>query len=402
MGHGAAFSYQHPSEIFSEHAALSGFENNGTRAFDIGQLAGLNRQQWLQMAPVQWPVNAQHPAGCRRMFADGRFFHPDGKARLLPVTPRLPQSAVSPRYPLVLNTGRIRDQWHTMTRTGKAARLMRHLSEPFCEIHPQDAAELGIVDSSLVRLSSPHGWMLARAQCNPGQRRGSVFVPMHWNGQFTAQGRVDSLIPPVVDADSGQPESKHAPVRVSHWPVSWQAEIFIRADVAAPRGIYWSRVAQDGLTHYIMAGQRPVEDWQAWLQRHFSLEGMTLQTAQLAQRGLHLIGWRQGEVQLAFYVRQQAPDLDRPAILSAFELAPSGGPQRLALLAGRGAPGQLAAGTTICSCFGVGENRIIAAIQQGCHSAEALGARLQCGTNCGSCLPELKKLIQQHASQRVA
>jgi assimilatory nitrate reductase catalytic subunit len=151
-----------------------------------------------------------------------------------------------------------------------------------------------------------------------------------------------------------------------------------------------------------MAGQRPVEDWQAWLQRHFSLEGMTLQTAQLAQRGLHLIGWRQGEVQLAFYVRQQAPQLDRPAILSAFELAPSGGPQRLALLAGRGAPGQLAAGTTICSCFGVGENRIIAAIQAGCHSAEALGTRLQCGTNCGSCLPELKKLIQQHASQRVA
>ncbi|MCS4266127.1 nitrate reductase [Serratia sp. BIGb0163] len=402
MGYGTAFGYQHPSEIFSEHAALSGFENNGTRAFDISQLAGWDLQQWLQMAPVQWPVNTRHPVGCRRMFDDGRFFHADGKARLLPVTPRLPQNALSPGYPLVLNTGRIRDQWHTMTRTGKAARLMRHLSEPFCEIHPQDAVELGIADSSLVRLSSPHGWMLARALYHPGQRRGSLFAPMHWNGQFTAQGRVDSLIPPIVDADSGQPESKHAPVRASHWPTSWQAEIFIRAEVAAPKGIYWSRVAQDGLTHYIMAGQRPIEDWQAWLQRHFSLEGMTLQTAQLAQRGLHLIGWRQGEVQLAFYVRQQAPQLDRPAILRAFEQAPTAGAERLALLAGRGAPGQSAAGATICSCFGVGENRIIAAIQAGCHSAEALGARLQCGTNCGSCLPELKKLIQQHASQRVA
>ncbi len=402
MGYGTAFDYQHPAEIFSEHAALSGFENNGTRAFDIGLLAGLDQQQWLQMAPVQWPVNAQYPAGCRQMFSDGHFFHADGKARMLPVTPRLPQNAVSSRYPLVLNTGRIRDQWHTMTRTGKAARLMRHLSEPFCELHPEDAFELGITDRSLVRLSSPHGWMLARAQCNPGQRRGSVFAPMHWNGQFTAQGRVDSLIPPVVDADSGQPESKHAPVRVSHWPVSWQAEIFMRAEAAAPEGIYWSRVAQDGLTHYIMAGQRPVEDWHAWLQRHFTLEGLTLQTAQLAQRGLHLIGWRQGEVQLAFYVHQQAPALDRPAILRAFEQAPTGGPQRLALLAGRGAPGQLAAGTTICSCFGVGENRIIAAIQAGGHSTEALGASLQCGTNCGSCLPELKKLIQRHRCQRVA
>lgn len=402
MGYGAAFGYRHPSEIFSEHAALSGFENHGARAFDIGLLAGLDRQQWRQMKPVQWPVNGQHPDGCRRLFSDGRFFHADGRARLLPVTPRLPQNAVSLRYPLVLNTGRIRDQWHTMTRTGKAARLMRHLSEPFCEIHPEDAVGQGIADRSLVRLSSPYGWMLARAQCNPGQRRGSVFVPMHWNGQFTAQGRVDGLIPPVVDADSGQPESKHAPVRVSPWPVSWQAEIFLRAEIAAPKGIYWSRVAQNGLTHYIMAGQQPVEDWPAWLQQHFMLEGLTVQTAQLAQRGLHLIGWRQGEVQLAFYVRKQAPLLDRAAILSAFEHPPIGGPQRLALLAGRGASGQPAAGATVCSCFGVGENRIIAAIQAGCHSTEALGASLQCGTNCGSCLPELKKLIQQHASQRVA
>ncbi|WBL75013.1 nitrate reductase [Serratia liquefaciens] len=402
MGYGAAFGYRHPCEIFSEHAALSGFENEGARAFDIGLLAGLDRQQWLRMKPVQWPLNAQHPTGCRRLFSEGRFFHADGRARLLPVTPRLPHNAVSSRYPLVLNTGRIRDQWHTMTRTGKAARLMRHLSEPFCEMHPQDAAEQGIIDGSLVRLSSPHSWMLARAQCNPGQRRGSVFVPMHWNGQFTAQGRVDALIPPVVDVDSGQPESKHAPVRVSHWPVSWQAEIFLRTEIAAPKGIYWSRVAQDGLTHYIMAGQQPVEDWQAWLRRHFTLEGLTLQTAQLAQRGLHLLGWRQGEVQLAFYVRSHAPVLDRPAILNAFEQAPASGPQRLALLAGRGAPGEQAAGATICSCFGVGENHIIAAIRAGCHSTQALGASLQCGTNCGSCLPELKKLIQQHASQRVA
>lgn len=96
---------------------------------------------------------------------------------------------------------------------------------------------------------------------------------MHWNGQFTAQGRVDSLIPPVVDVHSGQPESKHAPVRVSLWPTSWQAEIFLRAEVAPPAGIYWSRVAQEGLTHYIMAGQRPVEDWQDWLRRHFPWRG---------------------------------------------------------------------------------------------------------------------------------
>ncbi|HEJ9094113.1 molybdopterin-dependent oxidoreductase [Serratia odorifera] len=402
MGFADAFAYQHPADIFREHAALSGFENHGSRAFDISGLAAYSRQQWYQMPPMQWPINRQHPQGCRRLFADGRFLHADGKARLLPITPRLPHSAPSAQYPLVLNTGRIRDQWHTMTRTGKAARLMRHISEPFCEIHPQDAVPLGIDDGHLVRLSSPHGWMIARAQLSAGQRRGSLFVPMHWNAQFTAQGRVDSLIPPVVDADSGQPESKHAPVRVSRWHSRWQAEIFLRHTAAPPRGVYWSRVTQQSVNHFIMAGQQQIDDWPAWLQQHFGLDGLTLQIAELAQRGFHAIGWRQGEVQLAFYSRRYAPTLDRSAILAAFDHAPHTGPQRLALLGGRSAPGQTAPGATVCSCFGVGENRIIAAIRQGCHSAATLGEQLQCGTNCGSCLPELKKLIQQHATQRVA
>lgn len=402
LGFAEAFAYQHPAEIFREHAALSGFENQGSRAFDISGLAQYDRQQWLQMSPMQWPINAQHPLGCQRLFSDGRFLHPGGKARLLPITPQLPRNAPSPQYPLVLNTGRIRDQWHTMTRTGQAARLMRHISEPFCEIHPQDAAPLGIAEGHLVRLSSPHGWMIARAQVNAGQRQGSVFVPMHWNAQFTAQGRVDSLIPPVVDAHSGQPESKHAPVRVSRWHNRWQAEIFLRRNVAPPAGIYWSRVAQQAVTHFIMAGPQPVEDWPEWLQQRFGLDGLTLQTAHLSQHGFHLIGWRQGEVQLAFYARGCALELDRAAILLAFELPPHSGPQRLALLGGRSAPGQVMEGATVCSCFGVGENRIIGAIQQGCHSTAALGEQLQCGTNCGSCLPELKKLIQQHAAQQVA
>jgi assimilatory nitrate reductase catalytic subunit len=218
---------------------------------------------------------------------------------------------------------------------------------------------------------------------------------MHWNGQFTSQGRVDSLIPPVVDAQSGQPESKHTPVNVSYWPTAWQAEIFLRGEATAPKGIYWSCVTQEGLTHYIMAGQQPMADWLSWLQQHFPLAGVTLQTAHLAQQGFHVIGWREGEIQLAFYVRRRELILDRPAILAAFAQAPDGPRQRLALLAGQAATGQEASGALVCSCFGVDENRIIAAIQQGCHSTQALGEKLQCGTNCGSCLPELKTLIQQ-------
>lgn len=195
---------------------------------------------------------------------------------------------------------------------------------------------------------------------------------------------------------------KHTPVRVSRWHNRWQAEIFLRRSVAPPQGIYWSRVAQQSVTHFIMAGQQPVEDWPEWLQQRFGLDELTLQTAHLSQHGFHLIGWRQGEVQLAFYARGRALELDRAAILAAFERPPHSGPQRLALLGGRCAPGQVMEGATVCSCFGVGEKRIIGAIQQGCHSTAALGEQLQCGTHCGSCLPELKKLIQQHAVQRGA
>ncbi|HBC83016.1 MAG TPA: nitrate reductase, partial [Escherichia sp.] len=122
LGFGEAFAWQHPAEIFREHAALSGFENNGSRAFDISGLAQLTDRQWEELKPVQWPVNAAYPQGRERLFTDGRFFHSDGKARLIAITPRLPINQPTAVAPLIMNTGRIRDQWHTMTRTGKSAR----------------------------------------------------------------------------------------------------------------------------------------------------------------------------------------------------------------------------------------------------------------------------------------
>lgn len=100
-----------PAAIFREHAALSGFKNRGRRAFDISSLASLTDDEWDKLTPVKWPVNAQHP---------------DGKARLIPVQPRLPVDAVVPDKPLLLNTGRTRDQCHTMTLMGLVSRLMQH------------------------------------------------------------------------------------------------------------------------------------------------------------------------------------------------------------------------------------------------------------------------------------
>ncbi|WJV63605.1 molybdopterin-dependent oxidoreductase [Pectobacteriaceae bacterium C52] len=412
MGFAAAFDYQHPAQIFREHAALSGFENNGSRVFDISALAALSDAQWQHLAPVQWPVNARFPQGRARLGDDGQFWHADGKARLIAVTPQLPLHPHHLAYPLVLNTGRIRDQWHTMTRTGKSARLMRHQPEPYCELHPLDAKNEDIHAGDLVRLSSAQGWMLAKAKISTGQARGSVFVPMHWNRQFSAQARVDSLIAPITDPYSGQPESKHGRVRVQRWQSAWQASLFLLdeallsnagewSNASEPPTAYWSKIPHETVTQYVLAGQTDIADWRGWLAEHYGFienSGRDSVQYQIAQgKGLfHLVAWRDQRVVLALYVSAQSLQIDNDSICNAFITPPESSHQRQALLAGKMAQGQLKQGSTVCSCYGVGEEIIIGAIRQGCHSVSALGHKLKCGTNCGSCIPELKALLSQH------
>ena len=121
MGFESAFPYESARDVFVEHAALSGFENNGSRDFDISGLAQLGEQEFENLQPIKWPVNAANPRGTERMFSDGKFFTSSGRANFVAVTPEMPRQQTSSRFPFMLNTGRIRDQWHTMTRTGASA-----------------------------------------------------------------------------------------------------------------------------------------------------------------------------------------------------------------------------------------------------------------------------------------
>ena len=120
MGFAGAFPYEDPAAIFREHAALSAFENHGERAFDLGTLAALDQEAYDALEPVQWPVPEGRPQGTARLFADGRFATPDGRARFVPVRHRPPAHRPDRDRPMLLNTGRLRDQWHTMTRTGRS------------------------------------------------------------------------------------------------------------------------------------------------------------------------------------------------------------------------------------------------------------------------------------------
>ncbi len=217
----AGFDFAHAAEIFREHAALSGFENGGTRDFDISAHADVTIPEFEALQPFLWPQAKGEGPRETRFFADGRFFTPDQKARMVPTPVRAEVKFRDAERPLWLNTGRIRDQWHTMTRTAKAPRLMGHFGEPFCEIHPADAAEAGIAPASLVEVQSEFGRAILRALVTDRQRKGSVYVPMHWTGQFASEGRANAVTHPATDPVSGQPGLKRVAVSLKPFAATW-------------------------------------------------------------------------------------------------------------------------------------------------------------------------------------
>lgn len=392
LGHGEAFAWQHPHEIFCEHAALSGFENDGARAFDISALSGLTCDEYDALAPVQWPVTAQQPQGTPRLLATGAGWR-GGRLNMVAVTPAPPQARPGASYPLWLNTGRIRDQWHTMTRTGGVARLMQHQPLPRVSVHPDDAARAGISEGDLVEVASVQGFMVGWAALSDAQTPGALFAPMHWNARFASHGRVNALVAPVCCPHSGQPESKQTAVRLRKRHTAWQGELFCRAlPTLAPDMLWWRR-AWEGGAHVTLAGRLPPQRWLRELAEH---EGWLMQYAEGAGR-FHALAWRDGALMLAFYSAVRCPVVESEAIAAAFSEPPGTPAARHALLAGRRANNAPAKGRIICSCFGVGETAIRAAIAGGCDSAKRLGETLRCGTNCGSCVPELKALLAQRA-----
>lgn len=411
LGFGEAFDYLHPCQIFSEHARLSAFENpldpdnaqpgDGFRLFNISGLAGLDRAAYDALSPIQWPVTARAPHGTARLFENGRFATPDGLARLVPVLPRQPQQALSEKRPLRLNTGRVRDQWHTMTRTARAPRLMNHRAEPFVEVHPDDAQAYGVADHQLARLASSDGEYRARVRISHGQRRGEVFVPMHWTDRFSGQARMGSLLAAHTDPLSGQPESKHGAVSLAPLALGWEATLLVASDLEHDAtwrddAAYWTRIPLAHCERWQIAGGQadgPAPDWRAWLDEHLGLMP-TLWCDDPATGRLRAAGIDNGRVRWWLMV---APPAELPGLAwldERFAEAELGSDARRRLLAGCEA-GEADSGPTVCSCHQVGQKAIVEAIRAGDASVEALGARLACGTQCGSCIPELKSLIEE-------
>jgi len=421
MGY-AGFEFASQQEIFDEHARLSAWRNGSStgredagvedegvdeggvhRAFNLAGLVGLGSDGYAGLQPVQWPVRADnHPAapGTVRLFDDRRFSHADGKARFIATPPRAPANAPDDDYPLTLNTGRVRDQWHTMTRTGKSEKLAGHVTEAFVDMHPQDALLCGVREGDLARVSSRWGAMVARVQYGGGMARGSVFVPIHWNDQVASDARVGAVVNPSVDPLSGEPEFKHTPVRVDKFHVAWHGFSLSRRAPALTGITYWTRIHGTQFVRYELAGRNPLSeqgDRGAWARALFEVDDAHADWLEYEDRtagvyrAVHVVDDR---IENCVFLSAR-PDLPaREWLASLFAKDKLVEADRIAVLAGQPIGKGADTGPTVCSCFGVGRNTICTAIrEQGLKTAAQITACLKAGGNCGSCVPELKKLL---------
>jgi assimilatory nitrate reductase catalytic subunit len=402
MGFGDAFPWRDQAAVFREWTRLTAFENTG-RTLNLKGLVGLDREAYDHLAPVQWPVG-EDGAGTPRLFTDGRFQTADGRAVMVPVRALGPAQACDPAFPLSLNTGRTRDQWHTMTRTGLAPDLWRHAPEAFVEIHPDDAAQAGVVEGALTRVQTRWGEAVALARLTDRQRPGGVFMPMHWTDAFAPAGRSNPLIAPNVDPTSGQPEFKHTPARLRAYRETWKGFLLTRTPRKPPAelDLIWRRIPQTACELHEFAGRGDAEE-RDLLRRRLGQPAGELLTYADPAHGARREAWIcDGRLEQVLFVTQSGKLPPRDWLAGMFEAPVLPPDARATLLFGR-PPGPIVDnGPTICACLKVAARAIDMAIAAGSTTVEAVGSATGAGTNCGSCRPEIaRRLAALHPAKEI-
>jgi assimilatory nitrate reductase catalytic subunit len=376
MGWAEAFAYRHPADIWREHARLTAYQNDGVRLLNLKSHAAIGNEDYDALTPFRWGG---------RPFADGRYPTDDGRARLVTVR-QIALAAPLDKWPMTLNTGRYRDHWHTMTRTGLSPKLARHREEPLVEVHPDDAATLGLTDGGLARVGTPQGDSLFRVALHAGQRPGELFVPIHWTDRQSTGGRTGLLSRPLVDLHSGQPGFKNSPARIEPVVPVWRGFLVTRdATQAIPDCLWATRVTVPGGALFELAGNGDA----ATLDRALP-KGDRIEAHDPAKGTRRIAILKDGRVAAVLFVTRTGLLPARDWLIAQLD-QPAPGP---ALLAGR-APGAVVdRGAIVCACFDVGMTTLVAAIaHQRLVSVAAIGEALGAGTNCGSCRPALARLI---------
>jgi assimilatory nitrate reductase catalytic subunit len=354
------------------------------------------------MPPVQWPLPAQGAPHTGRLFAAGGFSTPDRKARFV-ATPFRPVAAKTDRRnPFLLNTGRVRDQWHTMTRTGLVPRLMIHQEEPFLELHPHDAMKLCLEDGDLVRVQTEHASTILRAKPTAAQRIGEVFAPMHWTDDFVAQGPAGRLVSATCDPLSGQPELKATAARLAPVPTLWRGVLLNGAKRLCADGFYYARIPGAHQQVYELRGYEPLPaqaQMAAWademLGHPSGAERVDLMDPNRATfRFASLFDGRLRACLLLTRDRRwPLPERDaiEPLLGRTFDKSASD----LLFRIEEAAMAAPIRDRKVCACFSVGRIAIEHAIvSKRLTTCSQVGAALRVGTNCGSCIPEIEEVLR--------
>ena len=419
-GRPTLFPYTCAEQVWNEH-------RESTRGRDL-DITGLSWSILERDGPQQWPYPEGAYGGKARLYADGVYPSADGRARFA-ATPYKPVAEpCDAHHPFALTTGRLRDQWHGMSRTGSVPRLFGHAPEPCVELNPTDLARRGWSDGELLRVSSRRGDLVLPARANDGVRSGQAFIAMHWGAEYLtghdSEGRarlgVNGLTLPVLDPQSFQPELKHAAVRLETANLPWHLAAFGWMPAAQAHALRRQLMQELGDLPFVMcvpfgrertglllrAAARGASD-AAWLTRveaHFGVRGDEALHYADPSRSVRRAVRLHGE-------RLEAAMLSGPAdsvaaqgwLRDLLESAASAKPYGQWLLLPSSQPPQNipAPGHQVCNCFAVWQNQIESVLAGTEGDADArlavLQQRLHCGTNCGSCLPELRRMVREHA-----
>ena len=420
----AMFAYDTPEAVWNEH-------RDSTRGRDL-DITGLSYAMLDKQGPQQWPLPEGVGTGRARLYEDGVFATPNGKARFadVPFTPLA--EARSAKYPFSLNTGRLRDQWHGMSRTGLLGRLYGHERDPVVELHPQDMDRRKLADGTFVCVTSARGRLVLPVRASTRVAPTQAFIAMHWGEEALSgsddQGRpatgVNTLTTAAFCPISKQPELKHAAVKIEAMHLPWRlvamawlpahAALALREQLKPglarfttasllPFGREPDAQGRVGLLLRAAAAQSPGKNFLQQMRQALGLDAAdTLAYADATrdqQRALRVVRGDDGSERLGgFWLAGDASgEAWLRGLLETDELLP--GPARH-LLAPGALAGKLATpgSPQVCTCFNISEAAIkaaLAGLDGGVDARVAqLQATLKCGSNCGSCLPALRQLAR--------
>jgi assimilatory nitrate reductase catalytic subunit len=413
------FAYTNPESIWNEH-------RESTRGRDL-DITGMSYAM-LESSPQQWPLVEGQSIGLQRLYADGVFPTADGRASFANTSYKPVAEPREARYPFSLNTGRLRDQWHGMSRTGTLGRLFGHVAEPSIDMNRQDMARQGLADGDLVHVTSKRGSVVVPVQASASLAVRQTFMAMHWGEEYLSGCSrigerltgVNALTSPAYCPTSKQPEFKHAAIKVLKAELPWSllGVAWLPDDTALQaRETLKSLMAvfpfascvpfgreRSGLLFRAAAYEAPPDNVLATIEGVLGLGGIDVLRYADSKRGQRravqlLSADAAGDRQLNAFVL--AGDTSAQGWIKTLlqDELPAQAYGRMLLVPSDKPPVAVQSrGKQICTCFNVTESAI--AMQLGhCTGNEdqrltQLQAALQCGTNCGSCLPEVKNMVR--------